>query len=99
MLKVYAECVLTICTLWYWKRCEIYGSLSCGSFPGVQPTVYEERLKKSWLWKELQMARNVRPSFHSPLGLYGGLAYTGLFYVVLRGLEPWTLSHGGKTVR
>ncbi|CAB4065112.1 ETFDH [Lepeophtheirus salmonis] len=27
-------------------------------------------------------------------GLYGGMAYTGLFYVIANGLEPWTLKHG-----
>ncbi|CAJ0573965.1 unnamed protein product, partial [Mesorhabditis spiculigera] len=27
-------------------------------------------------------------------GYLGGLAYTGLFYVLGRGLEPWTLDHG-----
>ena len=35
--------------------------------------------------------RNIRPSFHTPLGLYGTMAYTGLFYYILRGKEPWTL--------
>ena len=49
----------------------------------------------SWVWRELSSARNVRPSFHSPLGLYGGLMYTGFFYGLLQGIEPWTLSHGG----
>ena len=61
---------------------------------GFEPEEYENNLKKSWVWKELKMARNVRPSFHSSLGLYGGIMYTGLFYVLLRGHEPWTLKHG-----
>lgn len=56
---------------------------------------YEDNLKKSWIWKDLKDVRNVRPSFHTSLGLYGGVMYTGLFYVLLRGKEPWTLSHGG----
>ena len=55
---------------------------------------YEEDLKKSWVWEELYAARNVRPSFHSPLGMWGGFAYTGLFYVLARGKEPWTLKYG-----
>merc|ERR1712156_598768 len=29
------------------------------------------------------------------LGLWGGMAYTGLFYVLGRGKEPWTLKHEG----
>lgn len=43
----------------------------------------------------MKSVRNVRPSFHSTFGLYGGLTYTGIFYGVLRGMEPWTLSHHG----
>ena len=46
------------------------------------------------MWEELRASRNVRPSFHTPLGLWGGLAYTGLFYVLGRGKEPWTLKYG-----
>jgi electron-transferring-flavoprotein dehydrogenase len=61
----------------------------------IEPISYPEKIKSSWIWKELYSVRNVRPSFHSPLGLYGGVMYTGLFYMLLRGKEPWTLSHGG----
>lgn len=63
---------------------------------GITPTTYEEKLKDTYVWKELRQARNVRPSFNSSLGLFGGLAYTGLFFVIGRGKEPWTLSHGRK---
>lgn len=45
---------------------------------------YESSLKDSWLWKELYEVRNVRPSFHNPLGLWGGLAYSGLDTYVFR---------------
>lgn len=61
----------------------------------IEPISYAEKLKSSSVWKELKACRNVRPSFHSSLGLYGGLMYTGFFYAILKGLEPWTLSHGG----
>ena len=37
--------------------------------------------------------RNVKPAF-AKYGLYGGMLYTGLFYVVGRGKEPWTFDHG-----
>ncbi|XP_041461240.1 electron transfer flavoprotein-ubiquinone oxidoreductase, mitochondrial-like [Lytechinus variegatus] len=63
---------------------------------GVNVTEYEDRLKSSWVWKELVSVRNVRPAFNSPLGLYGGVMYTGIFYYLLRGKEPWTLKHHGK---
>lgn len=61
---------------------------------GFEPEQYEQLIKNSWVWKEMKAARNVRPSFNTRLGLYGGMAYTGLFYVALRGMEPWTLKHG-----
>uniref|UniRef100_A0A673GA35 Electron transfer flavoprotein-ubiquinone oxidoreductase n=1 Tax=Sinocyclocheilus rhinocerous TaxID=307959 RepID=A0A673GA35_9TELE len=43
----------------------------------------------------LYSVRNIRPSFHSYFGLYGGMVYTGIFYWILRGKEPWTLKHNG----
>ncbi|RMZ82798.1 hypothetical protein DV738_g1605, partial [Chaetothyriales sp. CBS 135597] len=54
---------------------------------------YEEALRNSWIWPELKAVRNMRPSFHNPLGLYGGIMYSGLEAFVLRGKVPWTLSH------
>ncbi|XP_063611755.1 electron transfer flavoprotein-ubiquinone oxidoreductase, mitochondrial-like [Penaeus indicus] len=60
----------------------------------INPESYEANIRNSWVWKELHSVRNVRPSFHTPLGLYGGLLYTGLFYILGRGKEPWTLKHG-----
>ncbi|KKA28860.1 hypothetical protein TD95_000293 [Thielaviopsis punctulata] len=54
---------------------------------------YEESLRNSSIWKELYEVRNMRPSFHSPLGLYGGMVYSGLEAFVLRGRGPWTLKH------
>lgn len=56
---------------------------------------YEDKLRKSSIWKELKEVRNIRPSFHNPLGLYGGILYSGLEAFVLRGKEPWTFKHGG----
>ncbi|CAL1289748.1 unnamed protein product [Larinioides sclopetarius] len=61
----------------------------------AEPTEYEKKLKESSVWKELKSVRNIRPSFHSPLGIYGTMMYTGLFYYLGRGKEPWTLSHHG----
>lgn len=57
---------------------------------------YEKKLHESAIWKELKAIRNIRPAFNSAAGLWGGLAYTALFYMLGRGLEPWTLSHGGE---
>lgn len=63
---------------------------------GINPVVYDDRIRNSWVWKILKSVRNVRPSFSTSLGLYGGLMYTGLFYILGRGKEPWTFTHHGK---
>ena len=60
----------------------------------VEPVDYEKNLKNSWVWKELMEVRNVRPSFNTPLGIYGTIVHTTLS-IVLGGREPWTLSHHG----
>lgn len=64
-----------------------------GTEAGSQPSNYEQKLKSSWVWKELVAVRNCRPAFHSPLGLYGGIMH-GAISTFLGGREPWTLSHG-----
>lgn len=56
---------------------------------------YEDALRKSSIWKELYEVRNMRPSFSTPLGLYGGIMYSGLEAYILRGRTPWTLKHHG----
>ncbi|RHZ74406.1 hypothetical protein CDV55_101087 [Aspergillus turcosus] len=56
---------------------------------------YEDALRKSSIWKELYEVRNMRPSFKSPLGLYGGILYSGLEAFLFRGKAPWTLKHHG----
>lgn len=65
---------------------------------GLYVTEYEENLKKSWVWKELYYVRNIRPSCHGILGVYGGMIYTGIFYWIFRGMEPWTLKHKGNSI-
>ena len=44
---------------------------------------YEEKLENSSVYKELHATRNVKPAF-ARHGLFGGMAYTGLFYVLGR---------------
>ncbi|TPX76899.1 hypothetical protein CcCBS67573_g01820 [Chytriomyces confervae] len=56
-------------------------------------TNYEEAFKKSWVHDELYEVRNVRPSFHSPLGMWGGMAWAGLDTMFLKGRYPLTLNH------
>jgi electron-transferring-flavoprotein dehydrogenase len=52
---------------------------------------YPRAFRASWAWDELYRARNVRPAFR--WGLYGGMLYTGIDQLILRGRAPWTLHH------
>ncbi|ETN78636.1 electron-transferring-flavoprotein dehydrogenase [Necator americanus] len=61
---------------------------------GVTPTSYQKSMEESYVFKEMKATRNIRPSFNTSLGWVGGLLYSGLFYVLGRGKEPWTLHHG-----
>ncbi|KOS13073.1 electron-transferring-flavoprotein dehydrogenase [Malassezia pachydermatis] len=54
---------------------------------------YKTKLDESWVMKELHEVRNIRPSFHGPLGFWGGLLYSGLETMILKGRVPWTLHH------
>ena len=55
---------------------------------------YEDKLRSSSIWSELKQVRNMRPSFHTPLGIYGGIIYSGLEAYLFKGKMPWTLKHG-----
>ena len=60
---------------------------------GVQDLAsYETKLRESWVWQELSLVRNIRPSF-AKLGLFGGLAYSAIDTYVMRGKAPWTFHH------
>ena len=52
---------------------------------------YEEIFKKSWVFKELHSARNVKPSFK--WGLILGIIFAGLDQILFRGKLPFTLKH------
>ncbi|VDO98685.1 unnamed protein product [Soboliphyme baturini] len=62
---------------------------------GLEPNSYEEKVKSSYIWKDLKSVRNIHPSFLSSLGMWGGMAYTGMVYMLLRGREPWTINYSG----
>ncbi len=53
---------------------------------------YEETLRRSWVYRELHLARNIRPGFR--FGLWGGLAHAAFDAYALRGRAPWTWHHG-----
>lgn len=52
---------------------------------------YEEKLRDSWVWSELNAVRNIRPGFK--YGLIPGLANAALEAYVFKGRSSWTLSH------
>ncbi|CEK11025.1 electron transfer flavoprotein-ubiquinone oxidoreductase [Legionella hackeliae] len=52
---------------------------------------YPEKIKQSWLEKELYQVRNIRPGFR--YGLWIGLANAAFETYITRGRSPWTLKH------
>jgi electron-transferring-flavoprotein dehydrogenase len=58
-----------------------------------QPTigVLDQRIKDSWIGKELYKVRNIRPGFK--WGLLGGLINAGLETYIFRGKMGWTLKN------
>lgn len=72
----------------------IWGFSTLHFLSGIEPKSYENKIKHSWIWSDLKSVRNCKPSFHTALGLYGGVAYSG-FSCLIGGREPWTFSHGG----
>ena len=55
---------------------------------------YPEKLKKSWIWKDLHAVRNIKPAL-SMWGNIGGMVYAGAdMWLHSLGINlPWTLKH------
>ncbi len=56
---------------------------------------YADALKNSWVWKDLDKVRNVKPAL-SRFGTWGGTFYGGIeLWLASLGVRlPWTLKHG-----
>jgi electron-transferring-flavoprotein dehydrogenase len=54
---------------------------------------YETAYKNSWVYEDLHEVRNLRPSFNTRLGLWGGILYSGIDSLFLEGKIPWTFRH------
>ncbi len=54
---------------------------------------YEEKIKDSWMYKELHKVRNIRPAFR--FGLFFGLMHAAVVTYLTRGYEPYTLHNRG----
>lgn len=60
---------------------------------GKMAVQYPILFEKSWLYRELHEARNIRPAFK--WGLLPALVYTALEQFVFKGRTPWTFKHHG----
>lgn len=59
-------------------------------------TLYNDKIKSSWVWQELYKVRNIRPAFRG--GLWAGLTYAAFDTYILRGHAPWTFrNHADHT--
>lgn len=59
---------------------------------------YDTSLRDSWVWSDLKEVRNLRPSFNTRLGIWGGIAYSGIDSLLLKGRTPWTFRNKSKTL-
>lgn len=78
----------------------VHHALTQGSPPALLPNgtpkplevaSYEKSLRNSWIYDELEHARNIRPGFR--FGLWPGLLHAALDHYVFRGKAPWTLKN------
>jgi electron-transferring-flavoprotein dehydrogenase len=53
---------------------------------------YEQGIRASWAWQELESVRNIRPGF-AKYGFWGGMVNAALDTYLFRGKAPWTLGH------
>ncbi|KAK0500048.1 hypothetical protein EDD18DRAFT_1437631 [Armillaria luteobubalina] len=60
---------------------------------------YSRAFSKSWVYDDLNEVRNIRPSFATNLGLWGGVAYSGIDTLLLKGRTPWTFRHTKEETR
>ncbi|KAH7915905.1 hypothetical protein BJ138DRAFT_1076340 [Hygrophoropsis aurantiaca] len=59
-------------------------------------SAYDASLRDSWVWSDLNEVRNLRASFDTPLGIWGGIAYSGIDSLFLKGRTPWTFRNRSK---
>lgn len=56
-------------------------------------SAYDTAFHNSWVRDDLWEVRNLRPSFGTKLGIWGGIAYSGVDSLFLKGRVPWTFKH------
>jgi len=60
---------------------------------------YDAAFGKSWVYEDLHEVRNLRPAFNTKLGLWGGIVYSGIDSLFLKGRTPWTFRHAPADVK
>ena len=68
----------------------IHSSTSSDPEQPTDMSAYEDKFRGSWIYSDLHEVRNLRPSFNTPLGVLGGVAYSGVDSMFLKGRTPWT---------
>jgi electron-transferring-flavoprotein dehydrogenase len=68
----------------------VFEALAAGDEGGAELDGYGRRVRESWVWEELERARNFSPS-QSRFGTFAGGALAFLEQNVLRGRAPWTV--------
>ena len=71
--------------------------LSADNSDPADMSAYERAFKESWVYSELYEVRNLRPSFNTPLGIFGGVVYSGVDSLLLKGRTPWTFRNSHVT--
>ncbi|KLO12518.1 hypothetical protein SCHPADRAFT_829413 [Schizopora paradoxa] len=59
---------------------------------------YDTTLRNSWVWEDLKEVRNIRHSFNTSLGIWGGIAYSGFDSLFLKGRTPWTFRNTSRKI-
>lgn len=67
-----------------------FAALKSGAMP-AELNAYPDAFRESWLYDELNRARNFKPWMSK--GLYTGTLMVGVDQVLFRGRAPWTLHH------
>ena len=70
--------------------------LSADNGSPADMSAYDKAFKESWVFSELYEVRNLRPSFNTSLGIFGGIVYSGIDSLLLKGRTPWTFRNSSR---
>lgn len=59
---------------------------------------YDTAVRNSWVWTDLHEVRNMRTSFNTSLGIWGGMAYSGFDSLFFKGRTPWTFRNKTRSL-